>query len=103
MNSKISNGLTPLTEGSILAGILAVQLSVSPMGPPRPVKSDPIKIATDNASTFGNVWNSTSRATKIADEMPLANLYSELLANQEPLGRDIERIIAENIWDLYER
>jgi hypothetical protein len=34
-------------------------------------------------------------------EDALPNFYATLASNQEPLGIDFERVIAENIWSLY--
>jgi hypothetical protein len=34
-------------------------------------------------------------------EAALSSFYASLLAKQEPLGREFEKILYENLWDLY--
>jgi hypothetical protein len=41
---------------------------------------------------------------KTADfEAAVTDFYAKLLANQEPLGKEFERVLHENLWDLYVR
>lgn len=34
-------------------------------------------------------------------EGSMTNFYASLLARQEPLGADFEKVLYENLWDLY--
>lgn len=34
-------------------------------------------------------------------EASMTNFYANLLARQEPLGADFEKILYDNLWDLY--
>lgn len=38
-----------------------------------------------------------------ANRRKISGFYKELLDNQLPLGGDFEKILDENLWDLYER
>mgnify|MGYP001589188050 CR=1 FL=1 len=31
----------------------------------------------------------------------ISDFFSKLLAKQEPLGHDFEKVLYENLWDLY--
>lgn len=35
-------------------------------------------------------------------EQSIGNFYARLLTNQEPLGAEFEKVLHENLWDLYE-
>jgi len=34
--------------------------------------------------------------------MLVSNFYSQLLVKQEPLGNEFEKVLYDNLWDLYE-
>lgn len=36
-------------------------------------------------------------------EATIAHFYSQLLAKQEPLGKEFEAVLYDNLWDLYVR
>jgi hypothetical protein len=38
----------------------------------------------------------------ISENQEIHSFYSKLLKNQEPLGKEFEKVIYENLWDLYE-
>lgn len=35
-------------------------------------------------------------------EQAVSNFYARLMVNQEPLGAEFEKVLYENLWDLYE-
>jgi len=35
-------------------------------------------------------------------ESSMTNFYASLFAQQEPLGADFEKVLYENLWDLYD-
>ena len=35
-------------------------------------------------------------------ESSMTNFYASLLAQQEPLGADFEKVLYDNLWDLYD-
>jgi len=57
-------------------------------------------------STFDNYKNPlTGEYTKFGGnqfEMVVSDFYLKLLTNHKPLGEEFEKILYENIWDLYE-
>jgi hypothetical protein len=58
-----------------------------------------------NNSTFDSYQNSSSRKhdlTAASFENEVSNFYGNLLAHQERLGAEFEKILNENMWDLYE-
>lgn len=40
--------------------------------------------------------------TPIQFEQAVGNFYARLLSSQEPLGLEFEKVLYENLWDLYE-
>lgn len=36
-------------------------------------------------------------------EQIIVNFYKDLLSNQEPLGIEFEKVLYDNLWNLYER
>jgi len=36
-------------------------------------------------------------------EETVSSFYAQLVESQEPLGQEFERVLHENLWDLYER
>jgi hypothetical protein len=51
---------------------------------------------------YGNLF--VSAGTSQTDfEGAVAAFYSMLLAKQEPLGREFEQVLYDNLWELYVR
>jgi len=61
-------------------------------------------ISDGNSSTFSESTDlySINTALDITFEQTTKTFYSELLANQEPLGKEFESVLYDNLWDLYE-
>jgi len=58
-----------------------------------------------NKSTFDSYSSSSAREHDLATaifEKEVSNFYGNLLAHQERLGVEFEKILNENMWDLYE-
>lgn len=58
-----------------------------------------------NNPTYKNYSNSitgTFDFIPIEFEQAVGSFYARLLASQEPLGADFEKILYDNLWDLYE-
>jgi hypothetical protein len=51
-----------------------------------------------HANMFTGKYNATTKDFKEA----VGDLYSRLMINQEPLGTEFEKVLNENLWDLYE-
>jgi len=59
----------------------------------------------NNTSTYSHLGNPFSGEYSNAPEVfeqTVGNFYEQLLAHQEPLGDDFERVLHQNLWDLYE-
>lgn len=41
-------------------------------------------------------------STETAFESVVTSFFEELSSNQEPLGHEFERVLFENLWDLYQ-
>lgn len=98
---QISSPLTSLTSGSLMASIFALQLTAVPVSATRAAMLDREVRISGSSSTNGT---SRRKFVSAADEaVTLANFYEDLLARQQPLGRDFEEVLFENLWDLYLR
>lgn len=61
--------------------------------------------AKNNTATYSHMGNQFSGTYSHAPEIfeqAVGNFYEQLLAHQEPLGDDFEKILHQNLWDLYE-
>ena len=59
--------------------------------------------STTTVGQFVNVLTSPHQSQTLDFEGAVADFYSTLVTNQEPLGKDFERVLYENLWDLYVR
>lgn len=73
--------------------------------PPRAVlPAVTIAVRPSTVGQFGNLFATALPQEKTADfEATITDFYSKLLADQEPLGKEFERVLHENLWDLYVR
>jgi len=57
-----------------------------------------------NVSTYNRFAGITGEYVSIPQEFEhtVGSFYARLLANQEPLGAEFEKVLYENLWDLYE-
>ena len=63
-----------------------------------------IAVRPSTVGQFGNMFAAVLPQPQVADfEEAIADFYSTLLANQEPLGKEFEQVLHENLWDLYVR
>jgi hypothetical protein len=95
-------------SSNIAAILLAANLALG-SSPPRVTEERNMNIRAV-ASTVGQFGSHpVAFSSVIAQPRPVefeksvASFYSALLANQEPLGRDFEQILHDNLWDLYVR
>jgi hypothetical protein len=64
------------------------------------------RLLGENTSTIAvgqsvYVFTSPKQSETLDFEGDVATFYSTLVANQEPLGKDFERVLYDNLWDLY--
>lgn len=94
----------------LMAGLLAMQI-LHPT-PTRIVTEQRGKQLLQNVYSFdGNRATFNSYSDPITEaynftpsgfEQAVGNFYSRLLAGQEPLGAAFEKVLYDNLWDLYE-
>jgi hypothetical protein len=54
-------------------------------------------------SQYQNAFTGDYASQPVLDfEGSMTNFYASLLARQEALGADFERVLYENLWDLYD-
>lgn len=53
-------------------------------------------------NTFGSPVSGSYELTANELERAVGNFYARLLASQEPLGAEFEKVLYANLWDLYE-
>lgn len=61
--------------------------------------------ATGNTNTFSTYGNPISGEYEIGSsdfEFSVGRFYARLLDGQEPLGGEFEKVLYDNLWDLYE-
>lgn len=63
-------------------------------------------VAASNSATYDPTGNPLtevySTSAPLNFEQAISDFYAQLLAKQEPLGEDFEKILNDNLWDLYE-
>lgn len=64
-------------------------------------------MVTSNSDTYAYTRNSlteiySTTTASLNFEQAISAFYTQLLSKQEPLDRDFEKILHDNLWDLYE-
>jgi hypothetical protein len=99
------------TFSSVLAvGLIAAQLLNSPFETNTddqlaiPLTQDiySIRGSKYTFNSYGNPITGDYESAPIGFEQKVGNFYGRLLASQEPLGPEFEKVLYENLWDLYE-
>ena len=93
---------TSRSHGSLVVSTIAAQLAfAAPVDASSwPVERAAIKVAGQPA-TFGSI--TIGQPLRGGADAPLVAFYSELLSKQQRLGGEFERILFENLQDLYIR
>lgn len=90
----------------IVSGLLATGMMLENSSDiTTPSKPYELKI---NSSTFSNYGNkslseNTGTISQNSFEQVVSGFYISLLESQETLGEDFEKVLYENLWDLYAR
>lgn len=107
----MSSYYTKQASGTIrsvaIAGIIASQV-LAALGDDQPqmaIKHEAYHSAAipKSYATHGNFITGEYFQNRYNFEESVSNFYAKLLSNQEPLGADFEKILYENLWNLYER
>ncbi len=94
------------TSGNVGWMLLAASLALAshPETPRAIVPALTLAVRPSTVGQFGNMFATVLPQPEIPDfEAAVAAFYSTLLANQEPLGKEFERVLHENLWNLYVR
>jgi hypothetical protein len=80
-------------------------VSLAAASPPSiPLAAFRIAVPSERSSTIGqNVFDNAAPSTAIDFEGAITAFYATLLAKQQPLGQEFEKVLYDNLWDLYER
>ncbi len=98
-------GAIIMQAGFGLMGLLLVaQLSVgqSSQSDTSSLLHHPVKIE-GTSNTYGqhtNMFTGEYETSSFGFEETVAAFYAQLLSKQEPLGREFEEILYDNLWDL---
>lgn len=94
----------------VAAGLIAAQLLNLPdlvdVGEQEliPLNKD-IYCIDGSISTFNSLTNAITgnyESAPVGFEQKVGSFYGRLLASQEPLGVEFEKVLFDNLWDLYE-
>jgi hypothetical protein len=107
-NAETTSGVNlAKTTAGILAGMClsAVTVHADILPQPKAPFNPHVYSSWANKPTFTQYSNLfTGQIESHSDNFSLevSNFYTKLLASQEPLGEKFEKILHENLWDLYE-
>lgn len=110
MNSNITSGQISSTVGqcviisSLIASGVAATSFIDFKDNDMTYQSNAY-IQSNNQSTFDNHNHYLTESATAKNEpfnQKIVGFYSYLLTNQEPLGEEFEKVLHENLWDLYE-
>lgn len=92
-----------LGPGTLATAVLIASLAFASVEPPQGHAASAIETPS-TVGQFGNVFSQTyDQGENREFEAAIARLYSKLLADQEPLGREFEQALYKNLSDLYVR
>src|SRR5262249_48208970 len=106
--SEIETKSVQSSLGNVVAGFIASHMFLNsiPYGGEDPRRAAPFVDYNLSPSTHGahDDLFLAAQLVRILEARPaLATFYAELLAKQERLGTEFERILFENLWNLYSR
>lgn len=94
----------------VMAGLFSMQFLNSP--PERsgqtpvhlPFAAGPYTSSGSGATfdTFRGTVSGQYDRSAVKFEQAVGNFYAQLLLHQEPLGAEFEKVLYDNLWDLYE-
>jgi hypothetical protein len=93
------------TGGSAVYLLLAASLALVSQQP-LPRAAFPAVTPVMRPSTigqFGNLFASAYPSQTVDFEGAVTAFYATLLAKQQPLGKEFEKVLSHNLWDLYVR
>ena len=77
-------------------------LASQPTGPGTPLRMDTYAPRFDGTySLYQNAFTGDYQSRSLDFEGSMMNFYASLLTKQESLGADFEKVLYNNLWDLY--
>ena len=110
MNSYYIKQASRTIGSVVIAGLIASQ-AVSSAGDDQQTESKKTALKPEvyysgvtpkSYTTYGNFITGEYYQIRYNFEESVSNFYAKLLSNQEPLGADFEKVLYDNLWDLYE-
>jgi hypothetical protein len=91
------------TASNVACAVLLASLAAASL-PSMPPADFPTVHPIQRPSTIGQfIFNDTAQSTTTDFEGAVTAFYSTLLAKQQPLGKEFEKVLYDNLWDLYVR
>jgi hypothetical protein len=101
--NKLSTALVPTTIGGMAISLIASSWDDLRKPDEYLLAPKPVVQYGGASSTFGHSTSTRRFAVLRSETASLMTFYSDLLANQEELGREFAKVLYENVWDLYAR
>ena len=112
MTSYTTNQTSITPSGLIITGLLAAatqfsgSAAIADSNQNLNIQQDVYEVAVSSAShgQLENVY-STQYGAEAENQFAysVSQFYTQLIDDQEPLGEEFEKILNNNLWDLYER
>lgn len=103
-NYTIKQASGTMEGGTRLMGALLMLQLLGPYPQPAvPLFDRPVVQVEQSSNTFGrftNVFTGEYEDVASGFEESITSFYSQLLEIQEPLGKEFEQVLYDNLWDL---
>lgn len=98
------SGKNVVIAGLIAAHCLAVPIAVMAEELRSPCRRNKYNTAASSPTfdQYRNIITGEYDQSKDSLEEALSNVYARLINYQEPLGPDFEKVLHDNLWNLYE-
>jgi hypothetical protein len=100
-----SSGVNIITTGIVLIGamLMATSPATTSFRPSISLTGDSRVEIVESSKTYGqyaNPFTGEYNSSRLGLEETVMAFYQQLLEKQEPLGKEFEQVLYENIWDL---
>jgi hypothetical protein len=101
---------SPTWSTGVLSGLLLVTSVQTPGVAPAGVSQDACSYSVpQNSGTYSqfqsmflqNMFTGEPKKFSSDFESTISGFYAALLAKQQPLGKEFEKVLYDNLWDLY--
>lgn len=106
--SQVSKTASYISAGLIVASMLPVKTLVQ-IEPVTSVRDRPYLTLPADSIPFASAYNkyvvssrSSLKQESTSFEGDVTDFFQKLSAEQEPLGREFEQVLFDNLWDLYQ-